>query len=64
MITKEQTKNILYDVYCEFENEIDTYETSSGRELTNDDLDIMFEFLQCYVDKVKLLIDDYESEEV
>ena len=62
MINKEKVKDILYQVYCEFENEVDTYETSGGRELTEDDINIMFEFLRQYYIKTKMVIDDYESE--
>lgn len=62
MINKEKAKDILYQVYCEFLNEIDTYETSGGRELTEDDINIMFEFLGQYYTKVEMIIDDYESE--
>ena len=62
MINKEKVKDILYQVYCEFSNEIDTYETSTKRELTEDDINIMFEFLGQYYTKVEMIIDDYESE--
>lgn len=64
MINKEKVRDILYQVYCEFSNEIDTYETTSKRELTEDDINIMFEFLNCFIDKTNLLIDEYESEAI
>lgn len=58
----EKINDILYDVRNEFENEIDTYETSSNRELTSDDLDIMFEFLDNYINKVEMIIKEELSE--
>ena len=59
----EKINDILYDVRNEFENEIDTYETISNRELTSDDLNIMFEFLDNYINKVEMIIKDELSEE-
>ncbi len=57
-ITKEKIKDIMYAVRNEFENEIDDYETESGRELTDDDFNIMFEFLDRYINKTEMVIDD------
>lgn len=59
----EKINDILYDVRNEFENEIDTYETISNRELTSDDLNIMFEFLDNYISKVEMIIKEELSEE-
>lgn len=60
-MNKEKIKDILYNVRNEFENEIDDYETSSNRELTNDDLNIMFEFLDCFINKVETMIDEVDN---
>ena len=57
-ITKGKIKDILYAVRNEFENEIDSYETESGRELTDDDFNIMFEFLDRFINKTEMVIDD------
>lgn len=57
-ITKQKVKDILYAVRNEFENEIDDYETESYRELTDDDFNIMFEFLDRFIEKTELVIDD------
>lgn len=58
-ITIEKVKDLLYNVENEFNNELDyDYETSSGRELTDDDLDIMTEYLSRFLDKVYAVIDD------
>lgn len=57
-ITIQKVKDIIYAVRNEFENEIDTYETSDGKELTDNDIFIMFEFLDKYIDKLELVIDD------
>lgn len=57
-ITKEKINTILYAVYNEYENEIDTIEDVFGKEITNEQLDFAFEFLRKYIDKVELVIDD------
>lgn len=58
----ETIQNLLLNVRNEFENEIDDYETNSGRELTDDDINIMFEFLDRFVDCVNSKIKDLEYE--
>ena len=57
-ITKEKINTILYAVYNEYENEIDTIEDVFGKEMTNEQLDFAFEFLRKYIDKVELVIND------
>ena len=57
-ITIEKVKDIIYAIRNEFENEIDTYETSDNRELTDYDISMMFEFLDRYIDKFELVIKD------
>ena len=57
-ITKEKINTILYAVYNEYENEIDTIEDVFGKEITNEQLDFAFEFLRKYIDKVELVIND------
>lgn len=57
-ITKKKIKDILYAVREEFENEIDTYDTGGCRELSDDDISIMFEFLDDFIDKINMVIDD------
>ena len=55
-MNKERIKEIVYDLQCEFENELDCFEYSD-KELSDDDLDLMCYFLNCYVGKLNLLID-------
>lgn len=58
-ITKEKIFDLLYDIRNEFENELDyDYETESGKELTDTDFDIMTEYLDNYLRKVNLCIED------
>lgn len=58
-ITIEKVKDLLYNVRNEFDNELDyDYESDSKRELSDDDFNIMIEFLDRYLDKVYLVIDD------
>ena len=63
-ITKEKINTILYAVYNEYENEIDTIEDVFGKEMTNEQLDFAFEFLRKYIDKVELVINDELKNEV
>lgn len=57
-ITKDKIKDLLYTIRNQFENDIDWYETSSGRELTDDDINIMFEFLDIFIRKTELVMED------
>ena len=58
-ITMEKVSDLLYKVRNEFNNELDyDYETSSGKELTDDDFEIMVEFLDRFLDKVNDVMKD------
>lgn len=58
-ITKEKIKDLLYNVRNEFDNELDyEYETETGKELTDTDFEVMTEYLDRFLDKVNMLIDD------
>ena len=58
-ITIEKVKDLLYNVRNEFDNELDyDYESDSKRELSNDDFNIMIEFLDRYLDKVYMVLED------
>lgn len=59
-MNNKEIKDLLYQVQCEFENEIDSYEYN-GRELCEDDINMLFHFLQCYVGKMYAMIDDLEK---
>jgi hypothetical protein len=65
MLEREQIKNLIYDTQNEFSNEIDNYESESGKELTDTDFEIMEEYLSCFCNKLYAYIDsgDYEEEE-
>lgn len=58
MIDKEKVKDILYNVYNEYENELSEYESKYKKDLTTRDFAIMFELLERYMGKVNLLIDE------
>ena len=58
-ITKEEIKDILYAVRNEFENELDyDYESDYKKDLKDEDFDMMIEFLDRFINKVDLVIDD------
>lgn len=58
-ITKEKIKDILYAVRNEFDNELDyDYESDYKKELIDEDFDMMIEFLDRFIHKVGLTIDD------
>lgn len=57
-ITKEKVKDLLYAVQNEFENEIGDFDYN-GRELTCDDINMLCYYVNCFVNKVNLMIDDY-----
>lgn len=56
--TAEKIKDLIYNVYNEFENELDDYTSKVKDNLTDEDFKIMLEFLDRFVDKVKLVIND------
>lgn len=57
-IRKDKIEDLLYDIRNEFENEIDSYESDIKEDLTEEDINIMFEFLDNYINKVYLMIED------
>ena len=58
-ITTEKIKDLLYATYNEFENELDYDYVSEYKEnLTNIDFNIMFEFLERYIDKMENYINE------
>lgn len=58
-ITKEKVKDLLYNIYNEFENELDDdYQSEVKDNLNSEDFDIMIEFLKRFIDKVDLVIND------
>ena len=57
-ITKEKVKDLLYAVQNEFDNELDYDFDYNDRELTDDDLNMLSYYLNCFVNKVDLVIDD------
>lgn len=62
LIKKEDIKDLLYDIVNEFENEIDCYTSKYKEDLTDTDINIMFEFLEHYEDKIEELIEElYED---
>lgn len=62
-MNKERIKDIVYQVQNEFDNEIVDYDYN-GRELTDDDLNMLTDYLNCFCQKLDTMIDDleYESE--
>lgn len=57
-ITIDKVKTLLNAVKCEFENEIDSIDDIFDKELTDEQIDFAFEFLERYIDKVEMVIDD------
>ena len=57
-ITKEKIKDIFYAVRNEFENEIDNTDEVMGTKIIDRELDLMFKFLDMFINKVELVIDD------
>lgn len=58
MIQKEKVKDLLYDVYNEFTSELMCdYVSEHKSELTEQDFNIMFEFLERYIKKIELMIE-------
>ena len=58
VITKEKVKDILYAVRNEFENEIDDIDNVMETEISNRELDLMIKFLDRFIDKTEMVIDD------
>ena len=57
-ITKERVKDLLYAVQNEFDNELGYDFDYNDRELTDDDLNMLSYYLNCFINKVNLVIDD------
>ena len=61
-ITKEKVKAILYAVYNEYVNDINDdieyFEDIFKKEITIDQIEFGLEFLNKYIDKVAMVIDD------
>lgn len=57
-ITKDSIKDLLYSTYNEFDNEIGDYSSKYKKNLTPKDIKIMFEFLENYINKVELVLED------
>ena len=57
-MNKEQFKDLLYDVYNEFTNDITDYTSKYKDSITDNDFDVMCEFLEHYIDKVELLLEE------
>lgn len=61
-ITKEKVKAILYAVYNEYVNDINDdieyFEDIFKKEITIDQIEFGLEFLNKYIDKVEMVIDD------
>lgn len=58
-ITKDKVKDLLYAVRNEFDNELDyDYVSETGFEFDDVTFDIMMEFLDNFLNKVALVIDD------
>lgn len=58
---KSEIKDVLYKVRVEFENEIDTYESKIKENLSEKDINLMFEFLDHYINKVYIMLDDLDN---
>jgi len=57
-ITKEKIKDILYAVRNEFENEVSDIDMAFEDEITDREIDLMFKFLDMFISKADLVIDD------
>ena len=61
-ITKEKVKAILYAVYNEYVNDINDdieyFEDIFQKEITIDQIEFGLEFLNKYIDKVEMVVDD------
>ena len=57
-ITKSKIKDILYAVRNEFENEIDNIDEVIETKITDRELNLMFKFLDMFINKIEVVIDD------
>ena len=53
----EEIKDLIYDLYCEFENEITDF-NYKGRELTQEEIDVSLGVLELFVGKLDVKLDD------
>lgn len=58
MINKEEIKDLIYKVQNEFDNELDYDYDYNGRELTDDDLDMIQNACDNFARKLNLCLDD------
>ena len=56
---KAKVKNLIYNVYQEFENELDfDYESNYKKEITEQDFMLILEALEKFTNKLELTIND------
>ena len=61
MMSKEEVKDLIYRVENEFNNELDFDYDYNGRELTDDDLDMIGNAITNFSRKLELCVDDEDS---
>lgn len=61
-MTKQAIKDLLYDVENEFDNELDYDFDYNGREITDDELDMISYAISCFVNKCSVMIDESEEQ--
>lgn len=61
MMSKEEIKDLIYKIQCEFDNELDYEYDYNGRELTDDDLDMIQNAVDNFANKLSLCVDDEDS---
>ena len=57
-ITVEKVKDLIYRVQNEFDNEMDDNFVYEVRELNDSDFELMSYYLNCFVEKLGLVIND------
>ena len=64
-ITKDKVKDLLYVVRNEFENELDDIDDVFEDSISDREINLMFKFLDMFIDKTTMVIDDeLEEKEV
>lgn len=61
MMSKEEIKDLIYRVENEFNNELDFDYDYNGRELTDDDLNMIENAITNFSNKLELCVDDEDS---
>ena len=61
MMSKEEVKDLIYRVENEFNNELDFDYDYNGRELTDDDLNMIENAITNFSNKLQLCVDDEDS---